>query len=295
MAHGHNSKEKVVYVGDSRVRKSGPMIPPDYSAFPGKSEVFIPNFLLKEWMVGCVALVGVLVLVMQEAAPLGYPADPTNTAIIPMPDWYFLFLYQFLKYPYVSGNTLKIFIGSIIIPGIAFGGLLLAPFLDTGKERRFYRRPIASAMMFVTLIACIHLTVVSWTHYQKELTDKNLIPEHIKREEEMKEAKNAGGTSGSGGAKKPTVAAIVAEDDPGYTVYQKATCVTCHAKDLKGSPAAPSLRGTGDKHTKDEIMNIIKKGQAPGMTAQYEPNIQKGLTAAELDQLAGWLANQKKQ
>src|SRR5690606_37126426 len=98
MAQG-NDKEKIVYIGDSRVRKvQRTNIPKDYSAYPGKSEAFIPNFLLKEWMVGAVVLVGFMVLVMTHKAPLGYPADPTNTAFIPMPDWYFLFLYQFLKY-----------------------------------------------------------------------------------------------------------------------------------------------------------------------------------------------------
>lgn len=41
------------FVGDSRVpvaRK--PNIPKDYSEYPGKTEAFWPNFLLKEWMVG---------------------------------------------------------------------------------------------------------------------------------------------------------------------------------------------------------------------------------------------------
>ena len=47
------------FVGDSRVpstehRKSN--IPKDYSEYPGKTEAFWPNFLLKEWMVGAVFL-----------------------------------------------------------------------------------------------------------------------------------------------------------------------------------------------------------------------------------------------
>jgi len=294
VAHGHGSNEKVVYVGDSRVRKRDPMIPQDYSAYPGKSEAFIPNFLLKEWMVGAVVLVGFLVLVMQEPAPLGYPADPTNTGFIPMPDWYFLFLYQFLKYPYVSGNDFKIFMGSIVVPAVAFGGLLLAPFLDTGKERRFYKRPIASTLMFLSLLACIHLTVVSWTHYQQELKDKNIIPEHIKREQEREEAKKAGQPSG-GTTPKPGAVQIVAQDEPGYDIYQKATCVNCHAKDMKGVSGMPALRGIGDKYSKDEIMNIIKNGKPPSMMPQYDDNLKKGLTDADLDTLATWLAKQKKE
>ena len=76
-------------------------------------------------------------LTIAEPAPLGYPADPTNSAFIPIPDWYFLFLYQLLKYPWVSGPYVPL--GVVGVPGVAFGSLLLAPFLDTGRERRFYR------------------------------------------------------------------------------------------------------------------------------------------------------------
>ncbi|TDF99368.1 menaquinol-cytochrome c reductase cytochrome b/c subunit [Paenibacillus piri] len=293
MAHGHKSDEKIVYVGDSRVRAKSSRLPqPDFSAYPGKSEVFIPNFLLKEWMVAVVVLVGILCLVMSEAAPLGYPADPTNTQFIPMPDWYFLFLYQLLKYPYTSDKF--VVFGTVIVPAIMFGGLMVAPFLDTGKERRFYKRPITSALMMLTLIACTYLTVVSWTHYEHELKDKNIIPEHIKREQEMHAGK---GDGGGGAAKKPAAAAsIVAADDPAAELYKKATCVSCHGGDLKGMPSSgiPALRGVGDKHSQDEIMNIIKKGQG-NMAAQYDDNIKKGLTDADITKLAEWLAKQKKE
>ncbi|MBE1445939.1 MULTISPECIES: menaquinol-cytochrome c reductase cytochrome b/c subunit [unclassified Paenibacillus] len=293
MAHGHKSDEKIVYVGDSRVRaKSSSMSQPDYSAFPGKSEVFIPNFLLKEWMVGVVVLVGILVLVVSDPAPLGYPADPTNTQFIPMPDWYFLFMYQLLKYPYTSDQF--VVFGTLIVPAIMFGGLMVAPFLDTGKERRFYKRPIASTLMFLTLIACTYLTVVSWTHYEHEMKEKNMVPEHIKREEELHAGK---GESGGGGAKKPAAAAaIVAPDDPGAELYKKATCVACHGGELKGMPSSgiPALRGVGDKHSQEEIMNIIKKGQG-NMSAQYDENIKKGLTDADINKVAEWLAKQKKE
>lgn len=292
MAHGHDqhSDEKIVYVGDSRVRKRDGFIPPrDYSAYPGKSEAFIPNFLLKEWMVGAVVLVGFLVLTIQEPAPLGYPADPLTPGFIPMPDWYFLFLYQLLKYPYTSGDFRVL--GTVVVPGIAFTALLLAPFLDTGKERRFYKRPIASALMLLSLLSMIYLTVVSWSHYQQELRDKGIIPEHIKREEEMRAGKTP-----QGGAKKPAAGApaIVAKDDPAYEIYQKATCVACHAADLKGTPAAPTLRGIGDKLSKEQIMDIIKNGTG-NMTPQYDANIQKGLKPEDIDKLADWLAKQKKE
>lgn len=296
MAHGHKSDEKIVYVGDSRVIKKTQeqrLIPRDYSAYPGKSEAFIPNFLLKEWMVGVVVLVGMLVLVMSDPAPLGYPADPKNTAFIPMPDWYFLFMYQLLKYPYTSGDY--VVLGAVVVPGLLFGGLLLAPFLDTGKERRFYRRPIASSLMILSLIACTYLTYTSWDHYQFELKEKNIIPEHIKREEEMHA--NKGAAAGGGAAKDTKKApAIVAADDPGAEIYKKATCLSCHGAGLKGMPASgvPALLGVGDKHSQDEILNIVKNGKG-NMGKQYQANIDKGLTDADITKLTEWLSKQKAQ
>jgi menaquinol-cytochrome c reductase cytochrome b/c subunit len=287
VAH-NNNEEKVHYVGDSRVRvKSERPIPQDYTAYPGKSEAFIPNFLLKEWMVGAVVLVAFMVLVLTEPAPLGYLADPLKSDFIPMPDWYFLFMYQLLKYPYTSENF-KI-LGTIIIPTFAFGALMLAPFLDTGKERRFYRRPISSSLMIFSIIAVFYLTIVSWHHYQEELVARGITPETILKEEEVMASK---GKPPEAAKPDPKSLAIVAEDDPGATIFQKATCVACHGDSLKGGGSVPPLRGVGDKHSKEEILDIIKNGKG-GMQPQYDANIDAGLTAEDIDTLAGWLALQK--
>ncbi|MDP5273824.1 c-type cytochrome [Chengkuizengella axinellae] len=286
MAHDHNSKEKVVYVGDSRVKKyKKNNVPLDYSAYPGNSEAFIPNFLLKEWMVGSVFLVGFMILTMSHPSPLGYPADPTKTDFVPIPDWYFLFMYQLLKYPYTSDAY--VVLGTLVLPGILFGALMLAPFLDTGKERRWYKRPIASSLMFLSLFATIFLTMVSWQGYQHELEELNIIPEHLERAEKI-----AAGLEEPGGKEAEPIA-IVNKESEGYEIYQKASCVSCHAVDLNGVSSMPSLLGIGDKHSKEEITDIIYNGFGSGMTGQAQANLDAGLTEADLDTLAGWLAEQK--
>ncbi len=213
MAHGHQN-EKVVYVGDSRVRKRDPMLPRDYSAYPGKSDAFIPNFLLKEWMVGVVVLVGILVLVIQEPAPLGYPADPLNTVFIPMPDWYFLFLYQLLKYKYAAGDF--VLLGTVVIPGLAFGALMLAPWLDTGKERRLYRRPIAASLMMLAVIATIYLTWESVAQH-----DWEAAAEQGKIVEE----------------------ADINTDAEGYEIYTaQGSCIGCHGDTMAGGASLAPRR-----------------------------------------------------
>ncbi len=283
MAQGKHSDEKVLYVGDSRVRqhKNSETTPRDYTAYPGKSETFIPNFLLKEWIVATVFMVGFMLLIISKPAPLGEtPANPMNTDFIPMPDWYFLFLYQLLKYAYTA-DAYTVF-GTVILPGLLFGALTLAPFLDSGEERRFYKRPIASSLMILSLVAVVYLTYVSWTHYQHELDKKNPGGKAVQEEKKKPEKKKA------------KAVALVAEDDPANkNVYQKSTCLMCHGTDLKGMPpGVPTLLGIGDKYSKEEITKIIKEGIGT-MTAQYDANIAKGLTDQDLDSLAEWLSKQK--
>lgn len=65
------------FVGDSRVKANNRMVnmPKDYSEYPGKTEAFWPDFLLKEWMVGAVFLIGYLLLTVAHPSPLEGPAD----------------------------------------------------------------------------------------------------------------------------------------------------------------------------------------------------------------------------
>jgi len=229
-----------------------------------------------------------MVLVMSHPSPLGYPADPTNTSFIPMPDWYFLFLYQFLKYDYVTQSL--VMFGAVLVPGVAFGGLLLAPWLDRGKDRRWYKRPVASGIMLLTLVSMIYLTYVAWVHYEHTLEEQGIEPEHIERQRLIEEGQiNAGATM-----VPEEEIPLVATDEEGYEILQNSTCLTCHGTDISGSSFAPSLRGIGDKYTADEIHDIILNGTPnKAMGEQLSGNLSKGLTEDDLRVLAEWLAKQK--
>ncbi|MFS8580714.1 MAG: c-type cytochrome [Novibacillus thermophilus] len=263
MAHSHEDPEKIRYVGDSRVRADRPKrYPKDYSEFPGKTELFFPDFLLREWMVAVVVLVGFMALVFAHEAPLEDIADPTNTSYVPLPDWYFLFLYQLLKYDWSSGPLTPI--GTVVIPGIAFGALFLAPWLDRGKERRPSKRPVATGAMLLAIVAIVYLT---WA----------AVDEHSKNEL----AQGGAQQGGDGGD-----IAIVGEDSEGYEIYQHSSCVGCHASDLSGA-TAPALLGVGDKYSEEEILDIIDNGMG-AMPPQGD-----ALDPADKETLVAWLAQQK--
>ncbi|CRK83912.1 menaquinol-cytochrome c reductase cytochrome b/c subunit [Neobacillus massiliamazoniensis] len=235
------------FVGDSRVlapESRKPMLPKDYSEYPGKTEAFWPNFLLKEWMVGAVFLVGFLCLTVAHPAPLERIADPTDTSYIPLPDWYFLFLYQLLKYSFASGPYT--IVGAMIIPGLAFGGLLLAPFLDRGPERRARKRPLATGFMLLALAAIVFLTWQSVSTHDWAAAERQgkIVPK-----------------------------ADINKADPGYEVFKAQGCINCHGENLQGGAGAPSLIGTG--LSADEVSKIAKDGKGKMPAGIFKGNDQQ--------------------
>ncbi|WP_273125975.1 c-type cytochrome [Metabacillus sp. HB246100] len=219
------------FVGDSRVpAERKPNIPKDYSEFPGKTEAFWPNFLLKEWLVGAVFLIGFLCLTVAHPSPLERVADPTDSGYIPLPDWYFLFLYQLLKYEFAAGSFTVV--GAIVIPGLAFGALMLAPFLDRGPERRPAKRPIAVGMMILGVAAVFYLTWESVvTHDWEQAAEQGKIQAEVE----------------------------IDKESDGYAIYQEQGCISCHGDNLQGGAAGKALVDNGLEP--DAIADIAVNGQ----------------------------------
>ncbi len=83
------------------------------------------------------------------------PADPINhTAYNPRPEWYFLFLFQILKYFQGPWEL----VGTAVIPGILSVLLIGLPFYDRNWSRRAVRRPIAMGSMGLALVLLAYLT-----------------------------------------------------------------------------------------------------------------------------------------
>lgn len=103
-----------------------------------RDATFWPDQVMQD-AVACLAVMAtVLFLIMRHrwfgtpgplGVELGAPADPSEQFSAARPDWYFLFLFQFLKY--FPGET-EIW-GAIVIPGLVFGVVALMPFLGKWK------------------------------------------------------------------------------------------------------------------------------------------------------------------
>ena len=83
-------------------------------------------------------------------------ADPTDNLYVPKPEWYFLFLYQLLKY---FPGKLEI-IATAVLPAGTIVVLLFLPFIDKNPEKRASKRPIAMGLMLLALVSIIVLTIL---------------------------------------------------------------------------------------------------------------------------------------
>ena len=122
-----------------------------------KGVKFYPDIVYKDIIVSFglfVLLIGLAIFVGVAGEP---KADPSDTTYIPRPEWYFLFLFQMLKY---FPGQLE-WVGTAIIPTIAVLALILLPFFDRNPNRFWRKRKLAISIMTVIVIGMVALTVVA--------------------------------------------------------------------------------------------------------------------------------------
>ena len=112
---------------------------------------FWPEHLLKEMVVGLVAVAALAVFAHFNPAPIGPPADPGDWAFQPAPDWYFYWVQSFFDvggyYWSVLGLANADWILMFLIPVLGILVFLAVPFIDRYPERRLLKRPLMLGLM----------------------------------------------------------------------------------------------------------------------------------------------------
>jgi cytochrome b6-f complex subunit 4 len=121
-----------------------------------KQNGFFPYFLFEIMLTALFTIEVVLILAVLFPPAVGRGID-FSAQFNPRPEWYFLFLYELTKY--FPGKWT--FVGAVLLPGLAFSVLLLAPFLDSRKATVLRQRKAAAITGFGLLFAVIVLTLLS--------------------------------------------------------------------------------------------------------------------------------------
>lgn len=134
-------------------RRHGIKCPDKYASQP--VGMFWPDQVLKDAIACLAVLATILFFVVYKGAELSSPADPAEAYSAPRPEWYFLFLFRFLKFEEI--DKLGLAFGAIYIPSIVFAIIALMPFI--GKWKLGHRFNVA--FTFGLLLGAGYLTVLA--------------------------------------------------------------------------------------------------------------------------------------
>lgn len=186
----------------------------------GKS--FFPYIIFKDTVAVFIIFIAVLILALTQGVELEEVADPTDTTYNPRPEWYFLFLFQALKF--FPGSLEAV--AAIVLPSLVILFLLLLPWIDRGPKRHLLDRPLFSILGAGAIAGFVALTVMG-------LKSPLLNPVI---------------------AKDPQVLA-------GRRLYNDLHCSYCHSIQGRGGMAAPDLSTVGSRRDKDWLVRHFQDPQ----------------------------------
>jgi ubiquinol-cytochrome c reductase cytochrome b subunit len=124
----------------------------------GEPYPFYPAQAARDVTVVAIVLLALLFFAVNGPPPLEAPADPTDATYIPRPEWYFLGLFQLLKYFPGKWEV----VGAVVLPGVLGALLALLPWIDRGAERDPRKRLPVMAATVAGLLAVVMLTTLGW-------------------------------------------------------------------------------------------------------------------------------------
>ena len=223
----------------------------EYALLKAKGKPFFPYAVAKDSLMAVVVMAGIIAMAVILGAELGPKADPTTTTYGPRPEWYFFFLFELLR---VVKPASLVPLATIGIPTICMIALILLPFVDRGPERRPERRPIATTLGILVIVAMGYLTYLGASAGSPNEIDLKVAPQY----------------------------------EAGKLVAAQSGCLACHKIGENGNDGpGPHLSDIGDKLPKAAIRRTLENPTAPMPSFKGLPEEKKAALVDFLAQLMG--------
>jgi ubiquinol-cytochrome c reductase cytochrome b subunit len=263
-------------------RKAGPAGPiaedPIQPRMP--AEGFYPRQVLMDMAFALLMMIGLGILSYFHPATLGPLANPADTQFLPRPEWYYLPMFEWLKYwegPWVVFAV-------VVIPGLLAAAFFLLPFLDRKLERRPWRRPIPVLAVAVVVAGMVYMGAKSRLDDKRDPSSAALIATQDAQEEAYSKAAfipyeaSPGGTTFTGPV-NPEVA-------QGRGIFESHGCSGCHGEAGAGGPIAPALVSITDKIAEPQLVALLHN-PSDKMRAGKMPAVD--ISAPEMSALIAYL------
>jgi ubiquinol-cytochrome c reductase cytochrome b subunit len=249
------------------------------------TQKFYPRQLVMDMFASLLIILALALAAYFAPIHLGPLANPSDTAYIPRPEWYYLPIFQWLKI--VSGRW-SLF-GGIILPGLLALLFAAIPFLDRGRERQPWRRPVVVAGFAIFVLCYAALGAIS---YHQDATDSNVATQlERQRQAEIDYMRQPfqpqSEPLNSAAAATVTIDPLIAK---GAAIFAARPCGGCHGDRGEGTPAAPALTGIGQKYPPDHLAFLLHH-RTPKMIQGGMPPVD--LNQADTDALVAYLRSLK--
>ena len=268
-------------------RKAGAAGPVDEDPYHPKQtpSLFYPRQVLMDLSLTALLIVGLGLLCFFAPMQLGPPANPADTQYIPRPEWYYLPIFQWLKYWHGSAAI----IGVLVIPTLLALTIVALPFLDRSIERRPWKRPAAMGAYAFLVVSLAGLGLRS---EYLDRHDPGVAQQLAKQNAE--EAAYASEPFQPELSSASLVAANITLADPlaakGKIIFEGQSCDACHGDGGVGTAAAPALVGISQKFSPDGLAELFKHPTTK-MTAGGMPSVD--LPPEDLKALIAYLGSLK--
>jgi ubiquinol-cytochrome c reductase cytochrome b subunit len=259
-------------------RKAGAAGPTNEDPFHPKlpTQNFYPRQVAMDMVASLLIVLALALVAYFIPIRLGPQAVPSDTSYIPRPEWYYLPMFQWLK---VVGGKWSL-LGGIVLPGLLAMLFAAIPFLDRGRERRPWRRPIVVAG-FAMFVACY--AGLGALSYHDDANDSNVAAQLARQNRaeigymsQPFKPETASSASSAAAATAPAPASSDPLIANGATIYAAGPCGSCHGVKAEGTDKAPTLIGIGQKYPADRLAFLLHH-RTPDM-------IDGGMPPVDLDQ-----------
>jgi ubiquinol-cytochrome c reductase cytochrome b subunit len=250
-------------------RKAGAAGPVDEDPLHPKQkvELFYPRQVLMDLSLTALLIIGLGLLCFFVPMQIGPPANPADAQYIPRPEWYYLPIFQWLKYWHGSAAI----IGVLVIPTLLALAIVALPFLDRRAERRPWKRPVAMIAYLFVVLALVGLALRSeYSDRHDPAVVQQLAKQRAEENDYAHKPFEPELSSASLVAANATLADPLAAK--GKTIFEAQSCNACHGDGGVGTAAAPKLIGLKAKFSAVQLEDLFKHPTAK-MTAGGMPPV----------------------
>ncbi|MGB6689842.1 MAG: cytochrome b N-terminal domain-containing protein [Terracidiphilus sp.] len=237
-------------------RKAGPAGP--FSEDPVEPrfarERFFPRQLAMDMAAALVIVLALAAVAYFYPIHLGPEANVSDTTYIPRPEWYYLPIFEWLKI--LSGRWS--FLGGIVLPTLLALLFAAIPFIDRGRERRPWRRPVIVTGFAIFVLCYASLGALSAL---QDRSDPNVAAQLARQKQAEIDYMRQPFQPESSLPAPGVAAAAPAPTNPlaarGAAIFAAGPCSGCHGDRGQGSDVAPKLIGVGQKLSADQLAFLL--------------------------------------